>query len=572
MGGKKKKIFIKNILPLLIACVAALVFFLSYNHYLLDRTLANLKISLQKLEAAEDLELARQMKDVLDDTFIMEIAKEELDTATLGKVEFSSQILGTMTEREQIDDAIYFLRDTVQKKEKERPAFLNALDNLVLNIFSGRRGENENQLRKIINKAKLQAQNLAGLKLQEKYLEIARLYLRLKEWDQALSYLDKIQETDPDTPIAIKARLYSGVVYKLKGDYDQASEIFNQVKKELTGELNAFAWHEEGDSLYSMGKFEEAAEVFQEAFNRNPDLEINQLAQFRAGYIKTHDLEPVREKYPLDFFIEEIPEEEPVIEEEEAVETFKEIVRRAPKAKLEPRMARIYRLRGFELARQGYQLMQEQKTKEGRARFRLAVEQFGYALEIDPKDALSHTGKSISFYFLRKSDQSLKEAKKAKQLEPSNVRVLANLGYIYAQYAMLDQAIEQYIKAINISPNSYALHYNLGTLYAMRENYPKATVHLERAKQLNPTIPAIYNNLGGVYWEDKKYNRAKQEFEKGLSMDQSNVSTRYNLGMVLYNLGSFEEAKRNFDWVKKASPRYRKTDWYLKQINKDLAD
>ncbi|UCG34884.1 MAG: hypothetical protein JSW17_05170 [Candidatus Omnitrophota bacterium] len=98
----KKKIFLKNILPLIITCVAALIFFLSYNHYLLDKTLANLKISLKELEAADNLELARAVKGILDDTFIMEVAKEELDVASLAKMEFSGQIVGTMTDMVQL--------------------------------------------------------------------------------------------------------------------------------------------------------------------------------------------------------------------------------------------------------------------------------------------------------------------------------------------------------------------------------------------------------------------------------------------------------------------------------------
>jgi len=570
----KKKILLKNILPLIVTCVAALIFFLSYNHYLLDKTLANLKISLRELEAADNLELARAVKDILDDTFIMEVAKEELDAASLAKMEFSGQIVETMTDMVQLQDATHFIRDTIQNKEKKRPALLNAFDNLVINIFGGRREDNLNQIRKEIEKAEREAERLQGMQLQEKYLEIAQLYMRLKEWNQALAYLSEIPGIDSRSTFAQKARLYQGVVYKLRGDYEEARRIFNEIKDELGGELGAFSYYEEGATLYRMGRFDEAVEVFEEAFQKDPTLEVNQIAQFRAGYIKMYDLKRV-EKFeeipPIE--MKEVPEVvPPKVEEEKAVEAIKEVTRVAPETDLAAQMARIYMLRGFELARQGYQLLERDDVQRGRERFRLAREQFDFAADLDPKSGLSRSGRALTLYFLKDFKEALQEAKIAKKVSPDDAEVSANLGYIYARAAMIDKAIEEYRDAVKLVPNSYRFQYNLGTLYAIKEDYSKAAVYLAKAKQINPTLPQIYNNLGCVYWEDKKYNRAKQEFEKGLSMEKSYLEAHYNLAVVLYNLEQYEKAKKEFDWVKRAKPAYRKTKWYLDQIKKKLGD
>ncbi|UCG34885.1 MAG: tetratricopeptide repeat protein [Candidatus Omnitrophota bacterium] len=398
--------------------------------------------------------------------------------------------------------------------------------------------------------------------------------MKLKEWNQALAYLNEVPGIDPRTKFARKASLYRGVVYKLKGDYEEARRIFNEIKDELGGELGAFSYYEEGATLYRMGKFDEAAKVFEEAFQKDPTLQVNQISQFRAGYIKMYDLRRV-EKFeeipPIE--IREIPEVvPPKVEEEEIVEAVKEIVRIAPETDLAAQMARIYMLRGFELARQGHQLLKRQDVRRGRERFRLAREQFDLAIDLDPKSGLSRSGRAISLYFLKDFDEALQEAKRAKEISPDDAEVLANLGYIYAQRAMIDRAIEEYRDAVKLAPDSYVFNYNLGTLYAMKENYSKATVHLAKAKQINPTLPEIYNNLGCVYWEDKKYNRAKQEFEKGLSMEKSYLESHYNLGVVLYNLEQYEKAKKEFDWVKKVRPAYRKTKWYLDHIKKKLSD
>ena len=65
------------------AFLAAGVFFIGYNNYLLDKTLSNLKVSLKQLDKEKGQRIAESVRDILDDTFIMEIARKDLDASTL---------------------------------------------------------------------------------------------------------------------------------------------------------------------------------------------------------------------------------------------------------------------------------------------------------------------------------------------------------------------------------------------------------------------------------------------------------------------------------------------------------
>ncbi len=83
----QKKVFIKHFLPLIIAFGLAFIFFSSYNHYLLDNTFANLKVSLRQLEEAQDIEQAKGVKDILSDAFLIEMTKGNFDLSLAGEAE-----------------------------------------------------------------------------------------------------------------------------------------------------------------------------------------------------------------------------------------------------------------------------------------------------------------------------------------------------------------------------------------------------------------------------------------------------------------------------------------------------
>tara|TARA_B100000315_G_C14566911_1_gene583412 strand:- start:37 stop:1809 length:1773 start_codon:yes stop_codon:yes gene_type:complete len=579
---RKKQFFLKNVLPLLLAFLAAFVFFFNYNNYLLDKTLANLRVSLKKLESSDESDIAKVVKDILDDTFIMEIAREEIDAATLAKIEFSSQIVDKVAKEGDellLEDALDFLRDVIGKRELGKSRFANTLEKVLTNLNPNQRQESQVSIKAKIEKLDKNASNLNGSALQKQYLEIARLYILLRDWDQALAYIDKVKSVDSTTPIAKQALFYEGLVSKLSGDYIKAQNIFSNIKEELTGELSALSYFEEGDALYRMGRLDEAVSVFEDAFKSNPSSEVNQLSQFRAGYIKIYDLKDVKSfeeafnKTPA-IKIEKISEFGPgeiisfydLTEEDKMYKSLKNLSK-ASDDRLTPGIARAYRNRGFSLARQGYGLAKQGKYTQSLGRYVFSEEQFNLAIEIEPQDPLSHSGKSIILYYLKNPEEALKEARLAKKLSPSNSTVLANLGFIYAELRMYDEAVNEYSEAIENSLNSAILYYNIGTIYLLKGDYDKATKNLQKAKLLNPNLASAHNNMGFIHLQQKRYREAKRDFERGLNLEKDYVEARYNLAVLLYNLEIYDQAKKHFQYIKRFRPAYRKTKWFLSSIS-----
>jgi tetratricopeptide (TPR) repeat protein len=580
---RQKQIFLKNILPLLGAFLGATVFFIGYNNYLLDKTLANLKVSLKQLDTEKGREVAKLVGDILDDTFIMEIAKEEIDAVTLAKIEFSSQIVNKVSQGEDeamLSDAIDFLSSIIERKSKGRSPFLNTLDNVLTNLNPKAREESKRTLERKIDQLKNDVKNKEGAEAQKVHLEIARTYVLTRDWKQALYHIDEVVKIDSESSIAKEALFYSGVVHKLNGDYFQAKEIFNQVKNDLTGELSALSYFEEGDSLYRMGQLEEATNVFEEAFRMNPKLEVAQIAQFRAGYIKIYDLERIKsfdEAFAgkpsiafdkiADFEAGDIIEFYDLKEERNIRENFLTLAKQEPQSQIIPEISRAYRNRGFALAKQGHSLMRQGRYAEATGRFIFSEEQFNLALEIEKDDPISHSGKSISLLHLRNKEAALSEALRAKTLGPDVPLVLANLGYVYSQLQMFSEAFEEYNNAYALNPESGSLNYNIGTLYLIQGDYKKALEYLVKAQMINPDFAPTQNNIGYVYSKEKRYQDAKVAFERSTYIQEDNIESHYNLGVLLFALERYDDARVQFTRVRGLRSVYRRTEWFLDEIS-----
>jgi|GEM_PF-2816477 len=592
-----KKIF-RHFIPLVIVFLGAFVFFLGYNNYLLDASLANLKISLHDLAVAKNLSDVKRITSILDDSFLNELAKGDFDLAFAVKLELSQQIVEQEMKEQaqtkeytvklssaanidfsaviaekisrdtQIKDIKHFITKAIDEKISERPAIVNLLDDIVIKLFPGKRQINEETLKSKIAKIEKEISRYKGEELQDKYLEIGKIYLLLRDWVSAKKYFDLAVEVDSKNIKAIKAEFFLGILYKSKKDFSAAAAVFRKIKDRLPKQWKLFAYYEEGDCLYKNGEVEPAIAVFEELFKLEPSLEIPQLSQFRAGYTYLYDLQD--SKKAEEAFV--------MLEKDQRSKELDAYI----KNKINPDMAWRYCKAGFQLLEEGYKLYLEQKYAEAHEKFNSALavfsnekytealDKFDAAIGIVPKHSTSYIGKALAFYFLNEPNKAVAEGTKAVELNPKDYESIANLGFIYFNLGMLDEAIEQYKKAISIYPFSYIYNYNLATLYTLREKYKLAEEYFKKAIDVKSDYAYAYNNLGYVLWAQGHYNEAKTNFAKAITINPDYVDAHYNLGVVYFTLGAYEEARKEFVRVETLYPKFRQTRMYLKLIETKL--
>lgn len=573
-----KKIF-RHFVSLIVAFLGAFIFFLGYNHYLLDTSLANLKISLHDLEGAKNLKDVRRITTILDDSFLNELAKGDFDLAFAVKLEFSQQIVEqeikeqTQTKEytvtlssaanidfsaviaekiskdSQISDIKHFITKAIDKKISGRPALINLLDNISIKLFPGQRQVNEESLKSQIAKMEKAASKYKGEELQDRYLEIGKVYLLLKDFPSAERYFNKAVEINSKNTKAVKADFFLAILYKSKKDFIKASKIFGRIKEQLPKQWKVFAYYQEADCLYKNGQTGQAISLFEELFKLDPSLEIPQLSQFRAGYTYLYDLNDTQKAQEAFVLLEKDTSD---IGLSSYVEN-----------KIKPDMTWQYCKEGFKLLEAGYKLSLDQKYTE-------ALNRFDSALTISPKHSTSYMGKALSAYFLKNPDKAITLGTKAVELNPHDYEAIANLGFIYFNLGMIDTAIEQYRKAINIYPRSYIYNYNLATIYILKEKYKLAEEYFTKALEIKPGYAYTYNNLGYALWAQGRHSEAKSSFQKATTLKDDYIDAHYNLGVVYFTLGNYEEARKEFIKVESLQPIFRQAQWYREQIYSKL--
>lgn len=577
-----KKTIFRYLFPLGSIFVAAVIFLLLYNHYLLDSSLANLGVVLSTLGAQKQLGDTKQIVDILSDTFIIELSKADFDLPLALKLELSAQMLENVSKQEQqkyekshltlssasniefaatiaanisrqtqIKDAKYFIQEAInaKKKAENRPAFFSKIDDLLINFFPQPRKENVNILKNNIKKIVSSLPAYKGEELQGKYLEIAKLYLLMKDWQNASLYLDKSLALNPKSPTGLKAQFFLGITYKLKGDFDKAISIFTEINNSLPKDLREFSSYQVADCLYKSGDKNKALALFEEIFARDKASEIAQLSQFRAAYNYLYDLA-------------DMPK---------AKDTFAKLkqniiltdIKRYVEDKINADLARQYCEDGFILIEEGFHKSIAVKYEE-------ALTKFDLALATSPRYATATIGKALAFCFLNKPMETLVEGEKAKDAAPEDAEVLANLGFIYYLLDMPDKAISEFEAAIKNKSDVPVLHYNLGTLYLLREQYHKAKKHLQIAVMLDPQYVRAYNNLGYALWVLGNYSEAKENFNKAAALKPDYIEGHYNLGAVYYALGNYEQAFKEFKRAEELQPNFRKTKQFFTQLREKL--
>lgn len=574
-----RKIF-KHFFPLIISFTCAVIFFLVYNSYLLDKSLANLKISLKELNTATNFEEVREITALLNDSFLSDLTKGDFDLAFAVKmdvskqltdqvekesqrqtanyvtrlssasdIDFSAVISEKIAQETQISDIKHFVQEAIDKRISDRPLILTALDNIVVNLFPKRRKDNPNAVKDKIGKIKATLTKYKGKDLQEKYIDIGKLYLSIKHWNEAKEYFDKSLEIDSENNFGIKARFFLGILFKSKKDYRNAIAIFDALEGKLPKEWKSFVKYQKADCFYQIGEIKKAAALFEQLYNDDPSQEIPQLSQFRAAYTYLYDL-----KDPL-----------------RAQEAFRKLQKEHPTLrisayishKIDPDMAWQYCKDGFRLLEEGYRSSSVDKYEESLTKFEAAS-------KIAHNYSVAYMGKALTFYFLGDKEKAIKEGITAQQADPSNDEVVANLGFIYFNAGMADKAIEQYIKAIRINPFSEIYQYNLGTLYIKKKEYNKAERYFRAAIKLNPKYSYAYNNLSYIFWSQGRLHEARENLRKAISLDKNYLDAQYNLGVIYYALGSYEEAQMEFNLTDKLQQNFKRTQWYLKQIENKL--
>jgi serine/threonine protein kinase/Tfp pilus assembly protein PilF len=137
------------------------------------------------------------------------------------------------------------------------------------------------------------------------------------------------------------------------------------------------------------------------------------------------------------------------------------------------------------------------------------------------------------------SAQGEKLLSKALELDPDNISVLSNLGFVYMTRKDYSKAIETYLKVADLAPHLPDTFFNLGYVYAVTENYEKAKQMYGRVVELAPTFTdeALFN-LAVINEKLGEHKQCIKNLERAVSLNPRNESAKRYLRRLKKKTGA----------------------------------
>jgi Tfp pilus assembly protein PilF len=140
-----------------------------------------------------------------------------------------------------------------------------------------------------------------------------------------------------------------------------------------------------------------------------------------------------------------------------------------------------------------------------------AVDEFRKALELANDSARERTNYGLALLRAGKTDEGIKELKKAQQQDPKLPHTWFSLGIAYKKESAYDRAIPQLEGMLRLVPDEAVTHYNLGVLYKLTGKADTALQHFEASARLNPNLAGPHFQLFNAYRQAGRSDDAARE-------------------------------------------------------------
>jgi adenylate cyclase len=144
-----------------------------------------------------------------------------------------------------------------------------------------------------------------------------------------------------------------------------------------------------------------------------------------------------------------------------------------------------------------------------------AEEALTCALQLGPGSAASHFWNAWRLALLeRRHDQAIVELDEAERLNPLDLQLKTQIGYVHHFHHDVDRAIEQFEKVLSLEPTFAFAHYALGDAYTQTGQFERGISELNHAIALAGRSVNHIAALGYAYGRSGNRDRAKDHLEE----------------------------------------------------------
>jgi len=189
-----------------------------------------------------------------------------------------------------------------------------------------------------------------------------------------------------------------------------------------------------------------------------------------------------------------------------------------------------------------------------------AVEQYGIALQYNPRDAKAHTSLAVALTGQAKFDPAVPHMETALRLEPNNADFHLVYATLLQRIGRNEDAAVHFEAATRLKPNSVEAHYSYAAFLAGVGKNDEYISELRRVLQLRPDYPYAELRLADALFAQGNLREAEMHYLAALRADPKLTVAYNNLGKVYLSQGQISQALVQFSEALRLNPEYKEAE------------
>ncbi len=176
-----------------------------------------------------------------------------------------------------------------------------------------------------------------------------------------------------------------------------------------------------------------------------------------------------------------------------------------------------------------------------------APREFQRAIALNPNYANAHAWYAQALAFQGRFQEAEAEIKRAEELDPLNLFIKTQVGWIYMWAGQLDRAMAQWLRVVELDPNFPLVQYNLAGGYEAKGRYPEA-IAIYRKALMHQDYTYNWALLACAYAKDGQEAEARKILAKMKERTKREYVSPYLFALLHMALGEKEQA---LNWLEK---------------------
>ncbi len=177
--------------------------------------------------------------------------------------------------------------------------------------------------------------------------------------------------------------------------------------------------------------------------------------------------------------------------------------------------------------------------------FDSAIASFRRAVEIDPDNAVAHSGLGRSLADAGRHEEAVEAFRVGVQLAPTSSRYTL-LGIACERAGDSNSSVENLLCAINLNPKNDEALFHLGVVYQEIGRFPDALSALRNSLKLDPENACTLREMGKIFARTGNVDEAVTMFREAIQKNRLECWARVYLGNAYWVLGREQDAERVF--------------------------